>query len=828
MTDRHAGLERDLGSPLEHTVSSFDAIAQPTKEETSTCVMPVPNGAPKPNFHHRDYGEPSRVWPYHDVSGGLIGYIARYDPPGQKKQFVPHTLRRVDGRLRWYRAKWPGKQPLYGLDRLAAQPAASVVITEGEKAADAAQKVFADRVVITSPNGARAAKAADWSPLAGRQVMIWPDNDAPGRDYARDVEREVTIVGVEGVTIVDAMRVAGVLPCGEHRSPPERWDAASGLDEDGWQPEALAALVLQHINRVDAAPNYTSFGRFHMSSDGLTAEVTKGQGEDATTARTWISAAFEIVGRARDPHGQGWGRRLRWRDEDGRSHDYVVADAALHGEPGAVAAELAARGLIVARSERSLLCDYLNRARVKARVTTVNRTGWHEIGENPAFVLPDEAIGQPETEKIILTGGAAAPYGRRGTREEWREGIGRLTAGHGRLVLAMSMAFAGPLLYIVGAEGGGIHIYGPSSSGKTTLEKCVASVWGPGAINPGFVQSWRATPNAYEGMAALVTDTLLIIDEVGSTEGRDAGAAVYQLSSGVGKGRSARDGSLSVTATWRVLILSSGELPMAAKIAEDKQRRAYAGQAVRLLDLPADAGRNFGVFDWAGPDGDPARLAEALETAALSAYGEAGPAFVRALMNLGLEKARSFIDEFVKGFVAEHVPAGADRQIRRAAGRLGLIAAAGELARAFEIVPWAEGEADAAAARALADWIGSRGGTGPAEVREAIAQVRRFFEAYGESWFEPADQFEARPVPNRAGWRRGQGDERIWLVLPQMWRSEVCAGLDPVLTARILAEHGMLKRDPTGKFQRSERTPSGVKRVYTVNANILEGESDAL
>ncbi len=88
-------------------------------------------------------------------------------------------------------------------------------------------------------------------------------------------------------------------------------------------------------------------------------------------------------------------------------------------------------------------------------------------------------------------------------------------------------------------------------------------------------------------------------------EGRDAAAAVYQLASGVGKGRSARDGSIRAPMTWRVLTLSTGELPMAAKIAEDKQRKAYAGQAVRLLDVPADAGRGFGLFDSAGQDGDP-------------------------------------------------------------------------------------------------------------------------------------------------------------------------------------------------------------------------------
>ncbi|MCJ2069751.1 DUF927 domain-containing protein, partial [Methylobacterium sp. J-030] len=587
-------------------------------------------------------------------------------------------------------------------------------------------------------------------------------------------------------------------------------------------------LVLQHVDRVEAAPAYISFDSYSMNSGGLTAEIVKGRGESATTETVWVSAAFEVIGRARDPHGYGWARWLRWRDPDGRRHEHAVPDAALHGDLGALAADLASRGLVVSRGGRAQLCEYLNRVAVKARVTTVNRTGWHLIGEQRVFVLPDAVIGQPETETVILTGAAAAPYSRKGTLQDWRNSVGRLTAGHGRLILALATAFAGPLVDLVGGEGGGVNLYGQSSRGKTTALKAAASVWGRGASDPGFVRSWRATANAQEATAAIVTDTLLCLDEIGVAEGRDAAAAVYQLASGVGKGRSARDGSMRAPMTWRVLTLSTGELPMAAKIAEDKQRKAYAGQAVRLLDVPADAGRGFGLFDHAGPDGDPARLAEALQKAALSAYGEAGPAFVRALMDMGQEEARTLVVDLVDSFVLEHAPADADGQIRRAAARLGMIAAAGELARTFNIVPWEEGEAEAAAARALADWIGSRGGTEPAEVREAIAQVRRFFEAHGESRFESVDDTDARPVPNRAGWRRGHGDGRVWLVLPEMWKSEVCTGLDPVTTAKILAERGMLKRDPNSRLQRSERTPGGATlRVYVITASVFDGGSDA-
>ena len=141
-------------------------------------------------------------------------------------------------------------------------------------------------------------------------------------------------------------------------------------------------------------------------------------------------------------------------------------------------------------------------------------------------------------------------------------------------------------------------------------------------------------------------------------------------------------------------------------------------------------------------------------------------------------------------FITDHLPPDADGQVRRAAARLGLIAAAGELAQMIGLVPWAEGDAEAAAVRALADWIATRGGLEPAEEREGVAQVRRFFEAHGEARFDNLDDPDMRPVNNRLGWRKGSGDERLWFVLPEMWRAEICAGLDPaqpLAPSRIVA-----------------------------------------
>jgi putative DNA primase/helicase len=233
------------------------------------------------------------------------------------------------------------------------------------------------------------------------------------------------------------------------------------------------------------------------------------------------------------------------------------------------------------------------------------------------------------------------------------------------------------------------------------------------------------------------SDTVLILDELGVVEAREAAAGVYQLASGTGKGRSARDGSLRTSLTWRVMVLSTGEMPMAAKINEDRNgRRAQAGQAVRLLDIPADANKGFGVFDHAGTDNDAARLADAIKRAARTTYGTAGPTFIKRLLAQNSKDAAKHITTAVETFVDRVASTGSDGQVRRAAQRLALIGTAGEMAAGWGIVPWAPGETYEAAEAALASWVEGRGGTEGAEVRQAISQVKLFIETHGDSRFD--------------------------------------------------------------------------------------------
>jgi putative DNA primase/helicase len=91
----------------------------------------------------------------------------------------------------------------------------------------------------------------------------------------------------------------------------------------------------------------------------------------------------------------------------------------------------------------------------------------------------------------------------------------------------------------------------------------------------------------------------------------------------------------------------------------------------------------------------------------------------------------------------------------------------------------------AATVRCWRDWLAEQGGAGPAEVREALPQVRLFLEQHGESRFSLAwDVENERPVSNRAGFRRAADAGATYYVLGEVFRREVCKGFDAKIGRR--------------------------------------------
>ncbi len=785
----------------------------PEAENGAPPTCPPADAEPGAMAAARLYGrKPHGLWRYATADDETAFYAARWNEAEGKKTFRPLSWRDGAG---WQFVAWPDHRPLFNLPDLVSKPKAPVVICEGEKAAEAAAAIFPNSIVTTVQRRRRRGGQDRLDATRGPVDFDLARSRWGGRKIrarSRDDSRGARLFGCH-----HRRQGAGGDRSGRRRSRSPRQMGRSGRNGGMAGPCRAAQGGGGAAQGFRSRPGLRVLRRLRDGAEGLHVEVEKRRGEAKTKASEWVAAPFEILGACRDPGGRGWGKYLRWRDGDGRAHLQHVTEAALQGDPAPLCASLVDGGLRINRAQQRALANYLSGARVVGRVTIVLRTGWHEVGGQSVFVLPRVTLGPRGSETVILDGAAHGPYDARGSLEDWQAGVGTLASGHVLPVLAISAAVAGPLLHLAGQEGGGLHFHGQSSRGKTTLLQAAASVWGRGG-SPGYVKAWRATANGLEGAAASGTDTVLILDEFGQVDGREAGAVLYSLSNGAGKVRAVRDGAMREPKSWRVMVLSTGEITVASKLVEDRAGKPRAGQFVRMLDIPAD--RGFGVFDHAGPDDDAGKLAKALKQSAISAYGVAGPEFVRRLINERVtgDDVRSQVGEFVSAYV----PAGADGQVDRAAQRLGLIATAGELATLLGVTPWREGEVTAAANWALEQWISQRGGTEPAEARLAVEQVRRFIEAHGDYRFEPLDNVEARAVPNRAGWRKGEGLEREWLIPSETWRGEICAGLDPKLVARTLWQAGILRRGSDG-FQQVRTIDGASKRVFVIGAAIFDG-----
>ncbi|MTH96126.1 DUF6371 domain-containing protein [Roseibium sp. RKSG952] len=212
-----------------------DAYRMAQTDPKRRCVVPVPVSAPAPPARHPSLGAPSKVWTYRDQGACILGFVFRFDRPNEGKSFRPLALFEEPGALCWRWQIWPEARPLYGLDRLAANPQATVVICEGEKAADAAQILLPGYVCMTSPGGSNAAQKADWSPLISRKVILWPDADPAGTKFAETAAKLIIDAGAKAVSCLQAPT-----------SSPAGWDAADAL-ESGWTETQAQDFLISAI-----------------------------------------------------------------------------------------------------------------------------------------------------------------------------------------------------------------------------------------------------------------------------------------------------------------------------------------------------------------------------------------------------------------------------------------------------------------------------------------------------------------------------------------------------------------------------------------------------
>lgn len=143
--------------------------------------------------------------------------------------------------LTWTGAEWEwkapkGTRPLLHLQQLLDNPGAPVLLVEGEKTRDAAAQLFPMVLCTTWSGGCKAIGKTDFTPLAGRRIILWPDNDRPGLEAMRGLAQQLLELPDTTVRIV-----------ANPEDAPEGWDIADAQ----WTPQEAAAYA--KANTTDVA-----------------------------------------------------------------------------------------------------------------------------------------------------------------------------------------------------------------------------------------------------------------------------------------------------------------------------------------------------------------------------------------------------------------------------------------------------------------------------------------------------------------------------------------------------------------------------------------------
>ena len=457
--------------------AAFGQVLRWASDSVSQSV-PTPARRSRKEAPVDDLGPATAKWDYTDDKGNLLAVVYRYDPPGRRKEFRPWDAKRR-------KMAPPDPRPLYNQPGLA--NAAQVVLVEGEKCAQAL--IDAGIVATTAMHGANApVDKTDWRPLAGKAVLIWPDRDKPGWNYAAQAGQAILSAGAKSCHILYPPEEAA-----------EGWDAADAIAE-GFDVGTFLAhgpRLQIHEVEIDPEPVVSSDESVWGTEDALALAFTRRYHRDWRYVSTW--------GRWMVWDG------CRWRAEDTLAATDLIRSVCRHAALGAgnpkVAAKLASAATVSG-------VERLARADRRHAATT------EEWDADPWLLNTPGGV-------IELTNGRTRPHDRadrmtkittatpRGDCPIWRQFLDEVTGG--------DKALQGYLQRMVGYSLTGstrehalFFLYGTGANGKSVFVNTLATILGDYATNAPmdtFMETRTDRhPNDYgrglgdEGLAAIETE----------------------------------------------------------------------------------------------------------------------------------------------------------------------------------------------------------------------------------------------------------------------------------------------------------------------------------
>jgi uncharacterized protein (DUF927 family) len=589
------------------------------------------------------------------------------------------------------------------------------------------------------------------------------------------------------------------------------------------------------------AKQYGSRGR--TSSKGTfvrTSDYLGGGGLDALLTGGWLRVAKDRIdpvawshqhGLSRKTEKQSWRHHFVITERNGRQSSFALPRESLAGK-GALAVKLLMKaGVHVVGREgvQRALVQFLG-FKPKHEIVRVPRVGWAQIGEGwMIFVRPDEVITPPGMPQAGHTSykldAAATRHGLHiaGTTAEWAAEVATPLQGNSNVALSFATFFAAPLLCFASEPGGGYHIYGQSTIGKTMDSAAGQSIygWPHETADDAFGVSWDGTEAGFDALALARTDLGLPLDEITLAKLRTAEQVIYKVASGTKGPRATSAGHLRESAHASVLVFSTGEKSLAQFIGPSLQE----GARKRLVDVPAEVqpGSAFETIPHDQIHVKGKRFFDAVKRQ----HGAVGLAWQHHLVELGPDMIKANLDRHREAFLAlPEVTAVTDRahpQVRAVINRFALCAAALRMAIEADLLPWSTAQADTGIVACMSRWVAQRGNVDVAgEIVRAARQIElelvagldRFIAIYkvGKAW-KPATEADALKQETSKDFDGYVKPDRI-LVRPEAWR-RYCNGVDPSEIARHFQRRGVLIADGEG-VSKAEQVIGKADRFYVL------------
>lgn len=464
-------------------------IAQKAKPQPERITFAPPQGTTPPSMKLKGLGEPSKVWEYKNSENWIIGYVARYEVEGGKEIRCWTWGAKGDAEPGWSCGHWSKPRPMYGLDKLAARPSSPVMLVEGEKAADAAQELLGQYVVMSWPGGANAWKHADFSPLRGKRVDLWPDADEPGKDAMRNI---VAIIGDP-----HGLRCYGKLI--DPRGMPDGADAADwpGGDVFSWLQERATEYATKEgheeaLRAKEEAPTPPDLPPLPP------VEVYAGDGGDddddnipASMSEDMLADRFALTNAYRWRYVKAWSTWFEWRgdgwyrDETGKV-DRLAVELTRKALYWPEAQQLTPEGKRKVNSKRTAgaVRDLsMNDRRIAATSDQWDTDPWLLGVPGGVVDLRTGRMRDGDPRDYMTKRTSCAPEA--GKPKLWLEFLHRITEGDNELISYLQR-YVGYSVTGVTSEHAFAFLYGTGANGKSTFINVISSIFADYATNVPF------------------------------------------------------------------------------------------------------------------------------------------------------------------------------------------------------------------------------------------------------------------------------------------------------------------------------------------------------